>query len=85
MSLEERLNAMGIEANATGDDFADKQNGLVTPKVDNLLVLLVQGLQSNDSKMLNVNIYIYIKSSIFSYIILFFIFFFLIYKACPAT
>ena len=45
MSLEERLNAMGID----GDS---KQAQI--PRADNLLMLLVQGLQSNDAKMLNV-------------------------------
>jgi hypothetical protein len=45
MSLEERLNAMGI-------DSETKQTQI--PRADNLLMLLVQGLQSNDSKMLNV-------------------------------
>ena len=55
MPLEDRLNVMGIESSncttETGDDlYSSKQ----IPKTDNLLVLLVQGLQSNDSKMLNV-------------------------------
>ena len=66
MSLEERLNVMGIDSsnsnidsmqlngNATNGD-AFLKNGQL-PKTDNLLVLLVQGLQSNDAKMLNVHI-----------------------------
>lgn len=66
MSLEERLNVMGIDSSnsnidsmqlngnaANGDAFL--KNGQL-PKTDNLLVLLVQGLQSNDAKMLNVQI-----------------------------
>lgn len=62
MSLEDRLNVMGIDSSnsnldnvqlngANGDTFL--KNGQL-PKTDNLLVLLVQGLQSNDAKMLNV-------------------------------
>lgn len=58
MTLEDRLNVMGLssktsetEVNGKGDLFF--KNGQV-PKTDNLLVLLVQGLQSNDAKMLNV-------------------------------
>lgn len=57
MSLEERLNVMGIES-STGtetDELYSKQIQQI-PKTDNLLVLLVQGLQSNDAKMLNVNL-----------------------------
>ncbi|RNA01364.1 WD repeat-containing 43-like [Brachionus plicatilis] len=51
MSLEERLNIMGLNsAESNGESFY--KNGQA-PKTDNLLVLLVQGLQSNDSKMLN--------------------------------
>jgi hypothetical protein len=56
MSLEERLNVMGIESSNGGtetDELYSKQ-GQQIPKTDNLLVLLVQGLQSNDAKMLNV-------------------------------
>lgn len=58
MSLEERLNVMGIESSNGGetDDMYSKQ-GQQIPKTDNLLVLLVQGLQSNDAKMLNVNLF----------------------------
>lgn len=48
MSLEERLNAIGIDNETT------KQSQI--PRADNLLMLLVQGLQSNDSKMLNVSV-----------------------------
>ena len=65
MSLEERLNVMGIDSSNSnmdgiqvngsssigGEGFL--KNGQM-PKTDNLLVLLVQGLQSNDAKMLNV-------------------------------
>ena len=47
MSLEERLNAIGINE-------TKQQSNQLIPKTDNLLVLLVQGLQSNDSKLLNV-------------------------------
>ena len=85
MSLEERLNVMGIDA-ATGEsnasasppytnghDSASATAPVTTmngdgsaaataankplsqiPKTDNLHVLLVQGLQSGDAKMLNV-------------------------------
>ncbi|CAF0715067.1 unnamed protein product [Brachionus calyciflorus] len=49
MTLEERLNVMGLDE-TNGEAYY--KNGQV-PKTDNLLVLLVQGLQSNDSKMLN--------------------------------
>jgi hypothetical protein len=58
MTLEERLNVLGIESNdgetngVAGDMYY--ANGGQVPKTDNLLVLLVQGLQSNDAKMLNV-------------------------------
>ena len=58
MSLEERLNVMGIDSNMEvngGGGEAFLKNGQM-PKTDNLLVLLVQGLQSNDAKMLNVRI-----------------------------
>lgn len=53
MTLEEKLDVMGINNNleSTNGDVYTK-GGL--PKADNLLVLLVQGLQSNDSKTLNV-------------------------------
>jgi hypothetical protein len=54
MSLEERLNIMGLESKSgetNGSDLHLKTGQL--PKTDNLLVLLVQGLQSNDAKMLN--------------------------------
>lgn len=53
MTLEEKLDVMGISNNleSTNGDVYTK-GGL--PKADNLLVLLVQGLQSNDSKTLNV-------------------------------
>ena len=47
---------MGIESSNGGtetDELYSKQ-GQQIPKTDNLLVLLVQGLQSNDAKMLNV-------------------------------
>ena len=56
MTLEERLNVMGIESNSNGDavDGGYLNQGQI-PKTDNLMVLLVQGLQSNDAKMLNVN------------------------------
>lgn len=54
MTLEERLNVMGIESNTNGDVSEYLAEGQI-PKTDNLLVLLVQGLQSNDAKMLNVN------------------------------
>jgi hypothetical protein len=55
MSLEERLNAIGID-DSTSNTLATKQvtGSQYIPKTDNLLVLLVQGLQSNDSKTLNV-------------------------------
>jgi U3 small nucleolar RNA-associated protein 5 len=56
MSLEERLNVMGIDNENENDNENDNvylmKNGQM-PKTDNLLVLLVQGLQSNDAKMLN--------------------------------
>ncbi len=54
MTLEERLNVMGIESNTNGDVVEYLAEGQI-PKTDNLLVLLVQGLQSNDAKMLNVS------------------------------
>lgn len=55
MTLEERLNVLGIDANSNGDAVdSEYLNQGQIPKTDNLLVLLVQGLQSNDSKMLNV-------------------------------
>lgn len=50
MTLEEKLDLMGI--NNTNEGTNGKSGSL--PKTDNLLVLLVQGLQSNDSKTLNV-------------------------------
>ena len=55
MSLEERLNVMGIDSNmeVNGGGEAFLKNGQIS-KTDNLLVSLVQGLQSNDAKMLNV-------------------------------
>ena len=56
MTLEERLNVMGINANENANGEVYLKNGQV-PKTDNLLVLLVQGLQSNDAKMLNVFIF----------------------------
>lgn len=54
MTLEERLNVMGIDSKSNGDinDNEYLNQGQI-PKADNLLVLLVQGLQSNDAKMLN--------------------------------
>lgn len=54
MTLEEKLDVMGINnlEGSNGDTFL-KGNHL--PKADNLLVLLVQGLQSNDLKTLNVS------------------------------
>jgi U3 small nucleolar RNA-associated protein 5 len=54
MSLEERLNVMGIDNENENDNenVYLMKNGQM-PKTDNLLVLLVQGLQSNDAKMLN--------------------------------
>lgn len=56
MTLEERLNVLGIDANSNGDAVdGEYLNQGQIPKTDNLLVLLVQGLQSNDSKMLNVS------------------------------
>jgi hypothetical protein len=57
MTLEERLNVMGIQSQSlqksdtNGNTLANQ--GMI-PKADNLLMLLVQGLQSNDAKMLNV-------------------------------
>jgi hypothetical protein len=46
---------MGINTNAAGAENGEVflKNGSL-PKTDNLLVLLVQGLQSNDAKILNV-------------------------------
>jgi hypothetical protein len=57
MSLEERLNVMDIDSNmkVNGGGEAFLKNGQM-PQTDNLLVLLVQGLQSNDAKILNVRI-----------------------------
>ncbi len=55
MTLEERLNVLGIES--TNGDSANGDLGQI-PKTDNLLVLLVQGLQSNDAKMLNVSFFV---------------------------
>ena len=52
MSLEERLIVMGLDATESNNE-SFFQNGQI-PKTDNFLVLLVQGLQSNDSKILNV-------------------------------
>lgn len=54
MTLEEKLDLLGINNNegTNGGDMFVKGGHL--PKTDNLLVLLVQGLQSNDSKTLNV-------------------------------
>jgi hypothetical protein len=63
MTLEERLNVLGIESNDGGETNGGVAgdmyyaNGGQVPKTDNLLVLLVQGLQSNDAKMLNVPFY----------------------------
>ena len=63
MSLEERLNVMGIDSNTNttngdlnGDIYTKNTSGQI-PKTDNLVVLLVQGLQSNDAKMLNVKMF----------------------------
>jgi hypothetical protein len=63
MSLEERLNVMGIDSNTNttngdlnGDIYTKNTSGQI-PKTDNLVVLLVQGLQSNDAKMLNVRMF----------------------------
>ena len=65
MSLEERLNVMGIDSTNSNVDSVQTNGGLngdtflkngQMPKTDNLLVLLVQGLQSNDAKMLNVSL-----------------------------
>jgi hypothetical protein len=60
LSLEDRLNKLDIDngyLNSSNDLFIQKQTssggGQTIPKTDNLLVLLIQGLQSNDSKMLN--------------------------------
>jgi hypothetical protein len=55
MTLEERLNVMGIDSNSNGDTIEHLNQGQI-PNTDNLLVLLVQGLQSNDAKMLNVGL-----------------------------
>ncbi len=63
MTLEERLNVMGIGSSENANGEVYLKNGQV-PKTDNLLVLLVQGLQSNDAKMLNVIIFI-VKSCLF--------------------
>lgn len=52
MSLEERLNAIGIDD--SNKNTKNNSNSSI-PKADNLLVLLVQGLQSNDAKILNVS------------------------------
>jgi hypothetical protein len=54
MTLEERLNVLGIDAmdNESNTEVFYSNN---VPKTDNVLVLLVQGLQSNDAKMLNVS------------------------------
>jgi hypothetical protein len=54
MSLEERLNAIGIDDSNTTVIAKPMTGSQFIPKTDNLLVLLVQGLQSNDSKTLNV-------------------------------
>lgn len=56
MTLEEKLDVMGINnlEGTNGDSFL---KGSHLPKADNLLVLLVQGLQSNDLKTLNVSFY----------------------------
>ncbi len=53
MTLEERLNVLGLES--TNGEAVSGDLGQI-PKTDNLLVLLVQGLQSNDAKMLNVRL-----------------------------
>lgn len=62
MTLEERLNVMGIDSNndtgLVNDELYNSNGSSQVPKTDNLLVLLVQGLQSNDAKMLNVLILI---------------------------
>lgn len=59
MTLEERLNVMGLDSGAAENGEVYFKNGQV-PKTDNLLVLLVQGLQSNDAKMLNVILILFI-------------------------
>jgi hypothetical protein len=53
MSLVERLNAIGID-DSNKNTKTSTNNSI--PKADNLLVLLVQGLQSNDAKILNVSV-----------------------------
>jgi hypothetical protein len=53
MTLEERLNVMDIQSQTLQKSDSLANQGMI-PKADNLLMLLVQGLQSNDSKMLNV-------------------------------
>ena len=57
MTLEERLNVLGIDSKdgeTNGIEDMYFSNGGQVPKTDNLLVLLIQGLQSSDVKMLNV-------------------------------
>ena len=68
MTLEERLNVMGIDA--TNGDCAEGEylNQGQIPKTDNLLVLLVQGLQSNDAKMLNVSYYFIVLFPFFQFL-----------------
>ena len=77
MSLEDRLNAIGI------DNSTSKVPAQGVPKADNLLVLLVQGLQSSDSKILNVRIFeifcIFIQTKVLSFSCLYF------FLACIAT
>lgn len=62
MTLEEKLDLLGINNNegTNGGDMFVKGGHL--PKTDNLLVLLVQGLQSNDSKTLNVKLNCFLRN-----------------------
>jgi hypothetical protein len=48
MSLEDRLNVMGMESSNGGTETNDLYSSKQIPQTDNLNVLLIQGLQSND-------------------------------------
>lgn len=50
MAMSDRLHAIGIETNNESKTLSEP------PKADTLAVLLTQGLQSRDKKILNVSV-----------------------------
>ena len=53
MTMEERLNAISIDKGNEG--VTSQGDGRTPPKADAMAVLLAQGLQSSDKKILNVS------------------------------